>query len=121
LVRTNSPLRHLHTPDICFTASGHKMSYVGADFSDSDFSGGAVAVYRSLSPEGEDLRVRVQFVSSSGLVTHSISEVVWHWLQQPAEAWTMVQTVTPWNADTQNFLAAVSRSLNVKTFVQQPI
>jgi len=121
LVRTRSPLRHLHTPDICFTASGHDMNYVGADFSDADFSRGPVAVYRSLSPAGEDLRVRVQFVSSSGYATHSISEVVWHWLQQPAQTWTMVQTVTPWNADSKNFLASVGRSLKLTTSLQQPI
>jgi len=78
-------------------------------------------VYRSLSPEGEDLRVRVQFVSSQGLATHSISEVVWHWLRQPAHAWTMVQTVTPWSADAGEFLAAVGRSRTRTTLVQQPI
>ncbi len=121
MVRTTSPLRHLHTPDVCFTASGYSVSYVGADFSNADFSAGPVAVYRSLSPEGEDLRVRVQFVSSQGLATHSISEVVWHWLRQPTHAWTMVQTVTPWSSDAEEFLAAVGRSHNLTTFVQLPI
>jgi len=121
LVRTTSPLRHMHTPDICFSASGHNVSYVGADFSGIGFSNGPVAVYRSVSPAGDDLRVRVQFVSASGLTTYNISEVVWQWLRQPTQAWTMVQTVSPWNSDAREFLAAVGRSLNSTNFVQRPI
>lgn len=121
MVRTTSPLRHFHTPDVCFAASGYSVTYVGADFSDTDFSEGPVAIYRSLSPEGEDLRVRVQFVSTQGVATHSISEVVWHWLREPTHSWTMVQTVTPWNAEAGDFLAAVGRSLNATTYVQQSI
>jgi len=121
MVSTTSPLRHFHTPDVCFAASGYSVTYVGAEFSGTSSFEGPVAVYRSLSPEGQDLRVRVQFVSSEGIAVHSISEVVWHWLRQPAHSWTMVQTVTPWNADAGDFLAAVGRSRNLTTFVQQTI
>ena len=108
LVQTTSPLRHLHAPDVCFSASGYEVSYVGVDF-----SGGPVAIYRSRSSKGEDLRVRVRYVSSSGFVTHSISEVVWHWARQPEQVWTMVQTVSPWTATSTEFLASVGRSLNL--------
>ena len=108
LVQTTSPLRHLHAPDVCFTASGYEVSYIGVDF-----SRGPVAIYRSRSSTGEDLRVRVRYVSSSGFLTHSISEVVWQWVKAPEQVWTMVQTVTPWAATNNEFLASVGRSLNV--------
>lgn len=108
VVSTTSPLRHLHAPDVCFSASGHDIQYVSADFSASPAS-----IYRSRSPSGEDLRVRVSFVSASGAVTHSIAEVVWRWFRDPSEAWTMIQTVTPWRSQTSGFDAAVRRALNL--------
>ena len=92
LVRTSSPLRHLHAPDVCFTASGYQVDYLGVDF-----SGTPSAVYRAQSPDGAVLRVQARFVSSRGTTAHSISEVVWRWFGQPDEVWTMVQTVSPWH------------------------
>lgn len=111
LVRTTSPLRHLHSPDVCFSASGYEVTYVGVDFSTLP-----VAVYHTRSPTGEELRVRVQFVAASGRTAHSVSEVVWYWLRNPTESWTMVQTVSPWDDGTQmadSFRVAVARALNL--------
>lgn len=111
LVQTTSPLRHLHSPEVCFSAAGYAVSYEGADFSSSP-----TAVYRARSPAGEELRVRVQFVSASGRTAYSVGQVVWHWLSNPVESWTMVQTVSPWNDQSkaaEAFRTAVAQALNL--------
>jgi len=91
LVRTTSPLRHLHAPDVCFSGAGYEVDYLGVDF-----RGTPRAVYRVRSRSGEQLRVQVRFASSAGTTAHSVSEVVWRWFSQPSQSWTMVQTVSPW-------------------------
>lgn len=90
LVRTTSPLRHLHAPDACLEGAGHQVRYLTARF-----AGVPTAVYRSVAPDGRAYQVRVTFVSARGRVATSVSEVVWHWLQAPDEAWTMVQRIAP--------------------------
>lgn len=122
LVTTTSPLRHLHTPDICFGAAGYEVTYTGVDY-----TGVPAAVYQMRSPHGFDFVVQARFISASGVTAHSVSEVVWHWFSNPGEAWTMVQTVSPAfdnNAGAENsqhnshdesysFSRAVERALNL--------
>ena len=91
LVRTASPLRHLHAPDVCYSGAGYEVDYLGVDF-----RGTPSALYRVRSRSGEEFRVQARFVSSAGTTAHSISEVVWRWFSQPSLSWTMVQTVSPW-------------------------
>ena len=111
LVRTGSPLRHLHAPDVCLAGAGHDVAYLGADY-----SGVPSAVYRSRDPGGGVWRVQVSFVSSTGHIATSVSEAVWHWLREPDAIWTMVQRISPWQTDGSGQLeweAGVARAFNL--------
>ena len=93
LVRTSSPLRHLHAPDECLKGLGFEVDYLGLDR-----SARPSAEYKAVGPDGRAWRVRVTFLSSSGLSATSVTEAVWHWLKS-AETWTTVQRLTPWSAN----------------------
>ena len=112
LVTTSSPLRHLHAPDVCFSAAGYSVQYLGVDFSSTP-----VAVYRARSPSGETLRIVVQFIADAQPVATSVGEVVWRWLWAPGTTWTMVQAVSPWDAtpnkQESEFHAAIARAFNL--------
>jgi len=90
LVRTTSPLRHLHTPDDCLRGLGFRVTYLGTEFSPVPTS-----VYRAVAPDGSRYRVDVSFVSDRGEVTGNIATAVWRWLNGEARVWTAVQRVSP--------------------------
>lgn len=90
LVRTSSPLRHLHAPEDCLRGLGFRVTYLGAEFSSVP-----TAVYRAVSPTGESFRIDVTFMSERGLTTTNVATAVWHWLQGTDRIWTAVQRITP--------------------------
>ena len=92
MVRTASPLRHLHAPDECLKGLGFSVEYLGLDF-----TGLPSAVYKAVSPDGLAYRVAVSFFSSSGRVTTSVTEAAWYWLGHGRGTWTAVQRLTPWS------------------------
>jgi hypothetical protein len=91
LVHTGSPLRHLHGPDRCLLGAGHEVTRLGV-------WPGAIPtlVYRSVAPDGSAWRVEASFVDDSGRGAASVSQVVWHWLEQPDTAWNLVERISPW-------------------------
>jgi hypothetical protein len=90
LVRTTSPLRHLHTPDDCLRGLGFRVAYLGTEFSPA-----TTAVYRAIAPDGTRYRIDVSFVSDRGEVTGNVATAVWRWLNGEAQAWTAVQRISP--------------------------
>ena len=90
LVRTTSPLRHLHTPDDCLRGLGFRVAYLGTEFAPAP-----TAVYRAIAPDGARYRVDVSFVSDRGEVTGNVATAVWRWLNGEARAWTAVQRISP--------------------------
>jgi exosortase len=98
-VRTSSPLRHLHAPDECLSGAGHEVDFLGAEMKRLPS-----AIYRSTSPNGRQYRIRVTFVSNKGHITTNVSEAVWHWLNEPAIVWTMLERISPWNAPAQTLI-----------------
>ncbi len=110
-VSTTSPLRHLHTPDECLRAAGHKVRYLG-------LIEGALpaALYRSEDEHGNHWRITVSFVSGQGHITTSIAHAVWLWLQQPGLSWTMVQRIRRWDANPDHdhvFDQSIARYLDI--------
>jgi exosortase/archaeosortase family protein len=91
LVRTRSPLRHLHGPDRCLLGAGHEVTRIGV-------RRGPVptVIYRSVAPDGSPWRVEASFVSDSGRLATGVSEVVWLWLEHPHETWNLVERISPW-------------------------
>jgi exosortase/archaeosortase family protein len=89
LVRTTSPLRHLHTPDDCLRGLGFRVAYLGAEFSPTP-----TAVYRAIAPDGARYRIDVSFVSDRGEVTSNVATAVWRWLNGEARVWTAVQRIS---------------------------
>ena len=90
LVRTTSPLRHLHTPDDCLRGLGFRVAYLGTEFSPAP-----TAVYRATAPDGSQYRIDVSFVSDRGEVTGNVATAGWRWLNGEARAWTAVQRISP--------------------------
>jgi exosortase/archaeosortase family protein len=90
LVRTSSPLRHLHTPDDCLRGIGFRVAYLGAEFAPVP-----TAVYRAVAPDGARYRIDVSFVSDRGEATSNVAAAVWRWLNGEARSWTAVQRVSP--------------------------
>ncbi len=111
LVRTSSPLRHLHTPDECLRGIGFNVSYGGMSFKQVP-----TARYLATAPTGKRYFIDVTFVSDSGLVTGSVAGAVWHWLRGEAAQWTEIQRVSPADlpaSDNDNFSAAALAALGI--------
>jgi exosortase/archaeosortase family protein len=97
LVRTRSPLRHLHGPDRCLLGAGHRVERLGV----LQRVGGTrvpTVLYRSTAPDGRVWRVAASFVSDRGETATSVSEVVWSWLGDPEATWSLVERISPWEA-----------------------
>jgi len=92
LVRTRSPLRHLHGPDRCLLGAGHRVTRVGVRMHPVP-----TVLYRSVAPDGRSWRVEASFVSESGRLATGVSEVVWLWLEHPQETWQLVERISPWS------------------------
>ena len=90
LVRTSSPLRHLHAPEECLRGLGFTVRYAGMMFEPLP-----TAVYEAVSPEGERFRIDVTFVSNRGHITTNVAAAVWHWLRGEAAVWTAIQRISP--------------------------
>ncbi|MDD1616866.1 MAG: Uncharacterized protein CG439_2030 [Methylococcaceae bacterium NSP1-2] len=90
LIRTNSPLRHLHTPDDCLRGLGFEVQYQGVHYQPLP-----TAIYIATAKDGSQWRVAVSFYSEQGQFTTNVSEVVWRWLQQPHSTWYALQRITP--------------------------
>lgn len=91
LVRTRSPLRHLHGPDECLIGAGHTVRLVGVRQDDQ------TAVYQSRAPSGDVYRVEVSYFASDGRRASSPAEVIWSAFQRGGAAWTMVERISPWD------------------------
>jgi exosortase/archaeosortase family protein len=92
IVRTSSPLRHLHAPEECMTALGARVERLGVTHESLPS-----AIYRVRHPDGQVYRVAVTFFASDGTVATSVAEAVFHWLSNPNTTWTGVQRVAPWH------------------------
>jgi exosortase/archaeosortase family protein len=90
LVRTTSPLRHLHTPDDCLRGLGFRVAYLGTEYAPTP-----TAVYRAIAPDGARYRIDVSFVSDRGEITGNVATAVWRWLNGEARTWTAVQRISP--------------------------
>ncbi|MGZ4954635.1 MAG: exosortase T [Methylobacter sp.] len=90
LIRTNSPLRHMHTPDDCLRGLGFDVHYQGIQYQPLP-----TAIYLATAPNGAQWRIAVTFYSESGQFTTNVSEVVWRWLQRPHGTWYALQRITP--------------------------
>lgn len=112
LVRTTSPLRHLHAPDECLRGLGFTVSYAGLSFSPVE-----TAHYHATAPDGSVYRIDVTFTSDKGHATGSIATAVWHWLRGEAQQWTTIQRISPMTqplAEHRAFSAAALFSLGVE-------
>jgi hypothetical protein len=94
VVRTSSPLRHLHAPDECLRGLGFSVDYLGLRHAPAP-----TALYRATAPDGQIYRIEVSFVSDDGQTAASVAHAVWIWLHQPQTVWTAIQRITPWDAD----------------------
>jgi exosortase/archaeosortase family protein len=90
VVRTDSPLRHLHSPEECLRGAGWQVESTGITY--GRLPG---ASYRAVSPDGHRWRVRVTYTSSDGRLATSIGEVAWRWLQNPEVRWRAVERIYP--------------------------
>ena len=90
LVRTTSPLRHLHSPETCLRGMGFAVTFKGTRFEPIPTS-----IYEATGPDGRVWTVAVSFVSGSGEATSGVGEAVWHWLRGSSRKWQSVQRITP--------------------------
>ncbi len=88
LVRTTSPLRHLHAPEDCLRGLGFDVQYLGVVYHPVP-----TAAYRATTPDGVRYRVDVTFISERTITTN-VATAVWHWLQNGARVWTAVQRIS---------------------------
>lgn len=91
LVRTRSPLRHLHGPEACLVGSGHRVTRMGVVPRATP-----AVLYRSVAPDGRVWRIEASFVSDKGAWATSVSEVVWRFMEDPEDTWSLVERITPW-------------------------
>lgn len=90
LIRTTSPLRHLHAPDECLRGLGFAVQYQGLHYQPLP-----TAVYLATAKNGSQWRVAVTFYSEQKHFTTNVAEVVWRWFQQPHSTWYALQRITP--------------------------
>jgi hypothetical protein len=111
VVRTSSPLRHMHAPDECLAGAGHDVETVG--MRGRVFPG---ATYRTTDPRNRNWLVRVSYVSEHGERAGSVTEVVWKWLQSPTTTWTAIERIYPADLDPARraaFEASVMRAFEL--------
>jgi hypothetical protein len=93
VVRTTSPLRHLHSPEECLRGLGFEVAFKG--------TGNGIwpsAIYTASNNNGR-WNVHVTFAANDGFATSNMSAVIWHWLKNPTQVWTSYQRVTPENLE----------------------
>lgn len=92
LVRTSSPLRHLHSPETCLRGMGFEVTFQGTRFDPIPTS-----IYKATGPDGRVWTVAVSFVSDDGHATAGVGEAVWSWLSGASRNWQSIQRITPAN------------------------
>lgn len=90
IVRTASPLRHLHSPATCLLGMGYSVRFLGTRFDPLPTS-----VYEATAPDGQVWHVAVSFVSRDGARTAGVGEAVWAWLNGASPVWQSIQRITP--------------------------
>lgn len=118
LVKTSSPLRHLHTPDECMRGMGFSVQYGGMTFAPVP-----TAHYLGTSVNGERYRIDVSFVSDQGAITASVAGAVWLWINGQARTWTTIQRISPADlpVDEQTaFSWGALQALGIDFAAQQP-
>lgn len=90
IVRTSSPLRHLHSPETCLRGMGFKVQFKGTRFDPIPTS-----IYEATGPDGRVWTVAVSFVSEEGHATAGVGEAVWSWLSGSSRNWQSIQRITP--------------------------
>lgn len=111
IVRTASPLRHLHSPATCLLGMGYKVRFLGTRFEPLPTS-----IYEATAPDGRVWIVAVSFVSTDGARTAGVGEAVWSWLNGSSRVWQSIQRITPKSMparDRAKFEAAVLASLDL--------
>ncbi len=113
VIKTSSPLRHLHSPDECLRGLGFKVQHLGISYDTIP-----TAVYKATTAEGQSYRVAVSFVSNQGHATSNVSEAVWRWMQEPGSVWSAIQRISPWQQDeliTRRWDRAVLTALDINS------
>lgn len=90
IVRTSSPLRHLHSPETCLRGMGFDVQFKGTHFDPIPTS-----IYEATGPDGRVWTVAVSFVSEDGHATAGVGEAVWSWLSGSSRNWQSIQRITP--------------------------
>ena len=111
LVSTTSPLRHLHDPAVCLGGVGFDVRFVGTNHETS------TSVYRARRGSEEYL-VSVSYQAADTRLASSVAEVVWHWMHEPGQRWTMIQRIEPLSPNidpltTRRWQAAIRRAFNL--------
>ena len=110
VVKTTSPLRHLHSPQECLKGLGYKVSFLG-----TQHGAWPSSVYSAENEHGR-WQVLVTYGANDGFVSANMSAVIWHWLKNPGAVWSSYQRITPLNfSETQRAKmdAALMTSLDV--------
>jgi exosortase/archaeosortase family protein len=118
VIKTSSPIRHLHAPDECLRGLGFDVQHVGISYNTVP-----TAVYKATSVDGESYRIAVTFMSNKGHITSNVSESVWRWMQEPDSVWSAVQRISPWEQEatsTSRWDRAVLAALDINT-TQPPV
>ena len=118
VVRTSSPLRHLHAPDDCLRGLGYEVTFIGTRFHPVP-----TAIYRAEDPEGRQWKVAVTFTEAGGYSTSNVAEAIWFWLQNPGSHWQSIQRITPWDLHDETrdrFERATLAALDIQTTHELP-
>jgi len=111
LIKTSSPLRHLHAPDECLRGLGFKVRHVGISYDRIP-----TAVYKAIANDGQSYRIAVSFISDKGHATSNVAESVWLWMRQPDSVWSSIQRISPWEQEasiTRRWDQAVFTALDI--------
>ena len=118
LIKTSSPLRHLHAPDECLRGLGFDVQHIGISYDTVP-----TAVYKATSVDGVSYRIAVTFISNKGHITSNVSESVWRWMQEPDSVWSAVQRISPWDKEgtsASQWDRAVLAALDINISPNQP-
>lgn len=116
VVKTTSPLRHLHSPEECLKGLGYTVRFLGTQHGIWPSS-----VY-SAQNAGGHWQVLVTFAADDGFVSANMSAVIWHWLRNPSAVWSSYQRITPLKfteITRQKMDTALMTSLDVPRNLQQ--
>lgn len=104
VVKTQSPLRHIHTPEECMAGAGWDVTRLG--ITGRTHPGATWRVRRG----EESMDIRASYVSSKGHVVTNVEEAIFNWLGDPSTVWTAVERTYP-VAMTETAREAVDREI----------